>query len=63
MSHPTVPRWAFDQANLEEALLAYERQGQGTPETRVQVARAVRAWLSSPYGQCLRERPPQPGLR
>ena len=63
MSHPIAPRWAFSQADLEQALHAYARQGQGTPETRDQVARAVRAWLASPYGQCLRERPPQPGVR
>lgn len=54
------PRWAFGRPELEQALQAYERQGQGDPETRQDITQAVRAFLQSPYGQCLRERESRP---
>ncbi|MGB0213484.1 hypothetical protein [Algiphilus sp.] len=50
----------FDRAELEEALGAYERQGEGQREARADIGRAVRAFLSSPYGKCLRDRHPVP---
>lgn len=56
----TPERWTFDRAELEEALGAYERQGEGHPKVREGIAVAVRAFLRSPYGQCLRDRGPVP---
>ena len=38
----------------------YEHQGEGDAQGRDNIARAVRAFLRSPYGQCLRDRNPQP---
>lgn len=54
-------RWTFTSAELDEALAAYQRQGEGAAEARQQISDAVRAFLASPYGQCLRDRTQQTG--